>query len=278
MTISANEWLVRNREYHNRIAGSYRNRHTEIYNPIEQARLAGAIASAIDQIESDADAICALDVGAGVGNLTAHLLRRGCHVTAADISEAFLSEIEKEFAEYQPFLNTALLNGKDLANWPDGSFHFCGTYSVLHHVPDYLSLVEEMARVVCPGGVLFIDHESSLDSWNPSPEGLEYLRRFREGRKPSWKERWGPSGLWYRFKWKWHTLQDPRYQEEGDIHIWPDDHIEWGLIEDKLRPAGFTKIIRQDYLVCRETIADAPLYHEFAEKYQDMTLLVAIKA
>ena len=77
---------------------------------------------------------------------------------------------------------------------------------------------------------------------------------------------------------KWHKLQNPRFQEEGDIHIWEDDQIEWKSIVSSLLQLGFVDIKRTNYLLCRERAGNAPLYHKYKDKYSDMSLLVARKA
>ena len=98
----------------------------------------------------------ALDIGCGAGNVTQYLVHQGTKVTAADTSENFLKIIDKTFSGVE----TILLNGNNLEEIPDSSFDIVTTYSVLHHVPDYLKLVEEMCRVLKKGGVLYIDHEN----------------------------------------------------------------------------------------------------------------------
>ena len=48
------------------------------------------------------------------------------------------------------------------------------TYSVLHHVPDYLRAVNELVRVLKPGGLLYIDHEFTDNHWRPDGVLGEY--------------------------------------------------------------------------------------------------------
>ncbi len=126
------------------------------------------------------------------------------------------------------------------------------------------------------GGCVFIDHESSPNSWIASEIGDEYLEQIRWLIKPTFWQRWGPKGLFHRVVMKWHKLHNPRYQEEGDIHIWKDDHIEWGKIERILEQYGFD-VKRTDYLLCRERPESAPLYHKYKGAYMDMSMLVAVK-
>ena len=36
---------------------------------------------------------------------------------------------------------------------------------------------------------------------------------------------------------------------EGDLHIWPDDHIEWALVDAALAEAGVRPLVVRDYLL-----------------------------
>lgn len=236
-----------------------------------------ALQDVVDSIRINTPVPRVLDFGTGAGNLTSHFLKLGCHVTAADVSEGCLVQVRRSFHETADRLETVLLNGQDLIGFKDNSFDICGTYSVLHHVPDYLLAVRELARVTKPGGIIFIDHESSPGSWKTSSVGEEYLDQIRALIKPTFLQRWSPAAFIHRVVVKWHKLQNPRYQEEGDIHIWEDDHIEWEQIECALTELGFIDIERTDYLLCRERGGNAPLYHEYKDKYSDMSLLVARK-
>lgn len=78
-------------------------------------------------------------------------------------------------------------------------------------------------------------------------------------------------------KIKLKKINNPRYQEEGDIHIWEDDHIEWDKIEGVLLDEGMREIKRVDYTLCRERGAITPLYDNFKERYHDVSMLIARK-
>ena len=45
------------------------------------------------------------------------------------------------------------------------------------------------------------------------------------------------------------ALIDPRYEREGDLHVWPDDHIEWDKIIVMLDNSGMDVIRMCDYLL-----------------------------
>ena len=104
-----------------------------------------------------------LDSGCGAGNLTKHLTSLGCEVIASDVSKGFLDLVSAR--TYETRVETILLNGIDLSNIADESVDMVATYSVMHHIPDYLGILKEFMRVLQPGGIVYIDHEPSSEYW-----------------------------------------------------------------------------------------------------------------
>lgn len=254
-----------------RIASEYQRRHGEIYNEIEQARLHEALREAIAQVRSAKGRVTAFDLGCGAGNLTRHLLELGCTVTTADVTPSFVrmaSEIDPD--NTIPFV----LNGTDLSEIPDSSYDFIATYSVLHHIPDYLHIISEMARVVRPGGIVYLDHERCEAYWNDNAILREYLNINAEKRGLLWYVRRLISPAWWVKKAK--KIRNPRYQEEGDIHVWPDDHIEWQKIREVLNHADMEIIRDEDYLHYQAQ-HDIRSYESYREKCADMRIIVARK-
>lgn len=265
--LNPDQVILDNINKHESIADVYHTRHSEIFNPVEQARLSCAIGLACDAIKSSTRK--ALDFGCGEGNLTRHLLRYGCEVTTADVTPSFArmaSNIDP--LRTSPFI----LNGVDLSDFDSHSFDIVATYSVLHHVPDYLSIVSEMIRVLKPGGVLFIDHEASSEYWNPSKTLLAFQNETRERRSIKWYVSRLASTRWWLKKIK--KLRNPRYSEEGDIHVWPDDHIEWDKIRSIMQDAGMEILVDKDYLLFRGHY-DPKIYERYANLCSDVHLIVS---
>lgn len=241
--------IAQNRAAHDRLRGGYDARHPEIHNPIEQARLTASVARAVQAITSDTPAAdrVMLDVGAGTGNLTGKLLAHPGRVIAADLSAGMLGDLA---ARHGARLTTQLLNGTDLRPLADASVDLVGAYSVLHHVPDYLALVDEMVRVLRPGGVILLEHEKAPQYWTPSPA----LERFLNGAVVWPEKRWtrfvDPRRYWARIRPHliWQRWFDARWMPEGDIHIWPDDHVEWASVEARLRAGGCAPVAVEDHL------------------------------
>lgn len=261
--------IDRNVRIHDRVAADYEKIHDEIFNPVEQDRLRTAIARAKAAVETGSARPRALDFGCGSGNLTRHLVALGFEVVAADISAAFLDLIERRHAGQA--VTTHLMDGKTLAGFEDGTFDFAATYSVLHHVPNYLAAVAEMGRVVRPGGVVYIDHEHSPSYWQGDPAYREFVRRAS---RFDWRKFLIPHNYYGKLR---RMLIDPKYSNEGDIHVWPDDHIEWERIEEVLRADGFETLFAEDYLVFRGRYR--PEVHEqYRRRCSDMRVLAMRRA
>lgn len=259
---------------HDRIARRYEKVHDEIFNDIEQARLRDALQEATKAIKSGRANLRALDVGCGSGNLTRHLIDSGLFTVSADVSENFLRLIDQNFSK-TGLSKTLRLNGRDLANIDDCTFDIAAAYSVLHHVPDYPLLVREMCRVLKRGGVIYLDHEANETRYSRPREYVEFL----ELATPTSAVLRKYLRLLLSFTFYVNFIKkriDPRYIGEGDIHVWPDDHIEWEKVEQLLHAQNFEIILKRDYLVYRGSYHRA-VYELYKHTCADTTMLVARK-
>jgi SAM-dependent methyltransferase len=265
-------------------ARAYERRHPEIFNDREQQRLARALASAVADVRSAAAARpCALDLGCGTGNLTRRLLEAGCDVLAADVSPDFLRIVERRYRG-SGRVRTVRLSGVDLGGIEDASVDLVAAYSVLHHIPDYIGALDEMARVLRPGGIVFVDHEVTEAFWEPDGCVVAFRRALHEhalARPGLWnptRRRWQRYLVPAKYVHRARRMLDKTYPfgVEGDIHVWAWDHIEWPLIEQRLDALGFDLLRREDYLVHS---AEYPreVYDEWTGRCADMRLLVARK-
>jgi ubiquinone/menaquinone biosynthesis C-methylase UbiE len=264
---AAQRHLRLNISIHDRVARVYESRHGEIFNDVEQRRLRSALARALELVTGDSETITALDFGCGSGNLTHHLVELGADVVACDVSTRFLKSVTKRF-QGMP-VRTHQLNGVDLAGIAADSVHFVGAYSVLHHIPDYLAAVKEMARVCRPGGVIYLDHEFSPGYWSRDPL---YAKFTAEAARINWRK----YCVLENYIGKVRRWFDPRHANEGDIHVWSDDHIEWQRIAALLEDAGCDIVITEDYLLYRR-LYRLEIYEAYKERCADQRLLVARK-
>ena len=267
-TMTDLEWNVKT---HNKIAQKYELLHGEIYNPHEQSRLRQELCEALSNITTANQTKLALDFGCGAGNLTRHLSSLGCEVIASDVSQGFLNLVASR--DYQTKVETIKLNGFDLSNIPNESVDIVATYSVLHHLPDYLGILKEFIRVLKPGGVVFIDHEPSDEFWAKS----QIYRDFKVAMKKSTPPDWGKYFVltnYYDFLIR--RFVDSKYQREGDIHVFEDDHVEWNQVIDSLVRAGGQIVKSKAYLLFKRNY-NLSVYCKYKNKTTDMHLLVVRK-
>ncbi len=276
-----------NADVHNIMAQKYDDLHVEIFNPTEQARIEDTIKRAFSNIATGAKNIKLLDFGAGTGNLTIHLWRLGAEVVAADVSEESLKRIKEKIGDSNR-LDSIVLNGEDLSNISDNAFDMVATYSVLHHIPDYLAIIEELVRVVKPGGIIYLDHEVSPSYWNPDEVYNAYLRELGEKFLNTHLYELGmapPRVKGFRALTSYTRIfldlfggreQSDEPSDYGDIHVFRHDHIEWGEITARL--ALYCDLVAEaDYLVCRERSENPLIWKKWQGKCRDMRYMIARK-
>jgi len=101
-----------------------------------------------------------LDAGCGYGRNLVHLLREGCEVFALDASEEGVEHVRQLAAMLAPQLpaENFRVGAIERMGFPDGFADVVICNSVLHFARDeqhFLAMVEELWRVVQPGGMLF---------------------------------------------------------------------------------------------------------------------------
>lgn len=69
---------------------------------------------------------------------------------------------------------------------------------------------------------------------------------------------------------------DLRHTNEGGIHLWPDDHIEWGKIIATMAWAGLAPVMDNKYLLFRGGCYE-PVYRDYVGRVSDMRCLVLRK-
>jgi SAM-dependent methyltransferase len=110
--------------------------------------------------------------------------------------------------------------------------------------------VRDMARVLRPGGVLLIEHEKAPAYWAMGDELRAFFREAVVWPAKRWTRFVHPASYWRRIRplLAWRRWFDRRWMPEGDIHIWPEDHLEWDRIEAALGDAGCEVVVRDDHL------------------------------
>jgi len=100
-----------------------------------------------------------LDVGTGTAQIPLELSRRGLtvRVMAIDLASHMLQLALRNVlqAGQQESIKLEQVDAKDLP-YADGTFDVVMSNSIVHHIPEPLAVLREMARVLKPGGTMFV--------------------------------------------------------------------------------------------------------------------------
>lgn len=99
-----------------------------------------------------------LDVGCGLGESSTYFALMGAHVIANDISPKMIELAKRTAARYNTQIDS-LVSPAEALDLPDNSIDICYVANLLHHVTDQVKVLQEIHRVLKPGGVLI--------SWDP---------------------------------------------------------------------------------------------------------------
>jgi 2-polyprenyl-3-methyl-5-hydroxy-6-metoxy-1,4-benzoquinol methylase len=127
-------------------------------NPFETRRRLEII---FDRVLADRDlsGLRLLDAGSGGGHFSAMSSSRGAEVVSLDMGLALLEQVAKR-------CKTRRTVGSVLAlPFADASFDFVLSTEVVEHTPDPLAALDELSRVVRPGGALLVTTPVRL--WQP---------------------------------------------------------------------------------------------------------------
>jgi SAM-dependent methyltransferase len=128
-----------------------------------------------------------LELGAGFGRFTFHLLDHCRAVTAVDLSDRVLDSLERErvargIGEDRCRVHCA--NADDLADGAlKGRFDFVAGFFLLHHLPDFARTIGRLAPLLKPGGrIAFLE---------PNRRNPLYLVQLLACRDMTWKDEKG---------------------------------------------------------------------------------------
>ena len=119
-----------------------------------------------------------------------------------------------------------------------------------------------MIRVCAPGGVIYIDHEQNNEYWLHKSEYLEFRKKAQ---KIDLKKFFVLSNYIGKVK----RIFNPKYANEGDIHVWDDDHIEWDIIDKIMSEKGLQKVLQNDFLLYNKNYKEH-IYYEYKDICTDM--------
>jgi 2-polyprenyl-3-methyl-5-hydroxy-6-metoxy-1,4-benzoquinol methylase len=260
-----------NQLIHDNNATLYNLQHTEIYNQYEQDRIKSLLKKYVNKLKNISEPIF-LDFGSGTGNISHKLLKLGVSVVAADISENSLT-ILKENAENSNKLKTVHIKCNLEILFQKKYFDCIVIYSVLHHLPGYISDLKLISSLVKNGGFLIIDHEAAPAYWLNTSIYKKYsnkiLQQIPTIQKVNDFIRKIFSYSYIIWKFQTSILRQSTPGPEGDIHVHKFDHINWSDIEESIKD-NFQLVEKMDYLVCREKGTNPVIWKEFKNQCVDM--------
>lgn len=108
-----------------------------------------------------------LDVGCGLGGYVVQLGLEGAKAVGMEPSEGYSTVAKKRIKKYnlQEKCRCVVSSG-EIIPLKDNSFDYIICFSVLEHVSDPYSVIDEMVRVVKPGGIIFIQTENYFSFWD----------------------------------------------------------------------------------------------------------------
>jgi 2-polyprenyl-3-methyl-5-hydroxy-6-metoxy-1,4-benzoquinol methylase len=115
-----------------------------------------------------------LDLGCGTGRLTSELAQIGYDVYGMDINSDVIN-IAKDKAKKRNISAHFATSQAEFLPFRNGVFDICIADSVLEHVKDWRKTIEEVARILKPGGIAYFDAANALC---PFPTEVKYIPFF----------------------------------------------------------------------------------------------------
>jgi 2-polyprenyl-3-methyl-5-hydroxy-6-metoxy-1,4-benzoquinol methylase len=92
-----------------------------------------------------------LEIGCGMGCMAMNWAQHGADVTAVDLNPVAISQTRRRFESYGLAGDIREADAENLA-FEDNTFDFVYSWGVLHHTPRTQKTIEEVHRVLKPGG------------------------------------------------------------------------------------------------------------------------------
>ena len=149
-----------NTRYHDGAASDYDAKWGIDWGEVGRAQVLGKVEKALGG--RDARFTRALEVGAGTGYFSLHLLMAGIvgRATCTDISPGMIDVLRANAARLSLEVDARVADAEALP-FEDASFDLVLGHAVLHHLPDLDRAFAEFHRVLRPGGVVVFAGEPS---------------------------------------------------------------------------------------------------------------------
>jgi 2-polyprenyl-3-methyl-5-hydroxy-6-metoxy-1,4-benzoquinol methylase len=211
-----------NAAYHDAIVGKYDAR-LEAFSPEVLDWVGGMfrreIFPALDAVGGTAKAI---DFGCGSGYLEAFVAGRDLDLLGIDVSRNMLDRARAAYPHWR-------FEQADVYSYrTDERYHLVMENAVLHHLVEYERLVDTMAEVTLPGGVLFLGNE-------PNRLAYRYLAPLAK--------LWRATINRYRTKDSAELAGDPGFEALSEYHLFYGQGIDARVLTRRLEEKhGFRRV------------------------------------
>lgn len=177
-TVPRDAFSLRDIEFHRQTAAAYDAEVTKAYGVYHRLLLEPYL----DRLAEQLGPARALDLGCGTGVVSLALARRGFDVLGVDHSEDMLALAEQKLAA-SDMRGTCRFVSADVRELPagDGEFACVTCQGLLHHLRELEPCLQELARVLRPGGFFYISEPCRDET--PLKRALRALWRLRRLRR-----------------------------------------------------------------------------------------------
>lgn len=179
-----------------------------------------------------------LDLGAGEGSVTLPLLELGAHVTAVDISPDQLKTLQLKCARFGDQLATRCEDITEMLKADDTRYDIIVANSFLHHVPDYLGLVQNLMPRLSDHGQFFSFQDPLLYSTQP-----KVGRLFDRIAYAAWRVT--KKGAWQGLARYWRRSRGIFLADS------PHDNAEYHVLRDGVDQVALSRFFAEMDFACR---------------------------
>ena len=197
----------------------------------------------------------ALDAGCGPGVHSIRVAKAGHRVCAIDISRTMLKHARSRVAEHE-LADKVELRQMDLTRlgFPDALFRYVFSWGVVIHIPEAARALDELARIVQPGGklALYLTNKSALDHKIESVARF-LVRKSQAGIQhlPLGDGRWYEIGAGKIWVWRFDAKAVTNYLARNGFRLIRHRTGELSEIQHRLKGPARNLLLRLNNLTYR---------------------------
>lgn len=190
----------------------------------------------LDDAQKHRKQVRVLDLGAGEGTVTLPFLELGASVTAVDLSEAQLEALQQRCGAHGDRLEVICDDVAAVLRRLEGNFDVIVVNSFLHHIPDYLGLIDDAIPLLTDHGQFFSFQDPLLyRSIHPVANG------FAKGTYYFWRlSRGDVIGGLKRYLRRKRGIFDPECRSDNAEYHVVRDGVDQDGIAELFRSRGFS--------------------------------------